>query len=165
MREVRLVRERERERERERGRERERYIDGSDVTTVELTLAMSFALFLAKNLQIKRVLHFPLPEICTLVSPLLIGAEFTLSVLKNVALFETVRILRKIRTVKWRDRGSKQQNKRSNFQLHRPHRKNECNLYQKLLEIEEEKFLLNFFYTMVQKSKKMTKNSNQGVLP
>ena len=50
-------------------------------------LATSFALFLAqKN--------------CTSVSPLLIGAEFTLSVAKNVALFETVRILR---AVKWRD--------------------------------------------------------------
>ena len=46
-----------------------------------------------------------------------------------IPLFETVRILRKIRTVKWRDRGSKQQNKRSNFRLHRPssHRKNESN--------------------------------------
>ena len=45
---------------------------------------------------------------CTLVSPLLNGAEFTLSVAKNVALFETVCILR---TVKWgdHDRGSKQQ--------------------------------------------------------
>ena len=50
-----------------------------------LVLAKSFALFLAK--------------ICTSVSPLLNGAEFTLSVAKNVALFETVRILR---TVKWR---------------------------------------------------------------
>ena len=39
---------------------------------------------------------------CTLVSPLLIGAEFTLSVAKNVALFETVPVLRKLRTVKWR---------------------------------------------------------------
>ena len=55
-----------------------------------LLLATSFALFLAKN---------------TSVSPLLIGAEFTLSVAKNVALFETVRILP---TVKWRDwQGSK----------------------------------------------------------
>ena len=54
-----------------------------------------------------------LPKLCTLVSPFLNGAKFTLSVAKNVALFETVRILRKFRTVKWRDRGSKQQNKRS----------------------------------------------------
>ena len=35
-----------------------------------------------------------MPKICTLVSPLLKGAEFTLSVAKNVALFETVRVLR-----------------------------------------------------------------------
>ena len=49
-----------------------------------LVLTKSFALFLAKNF----------------APPLLNGAEFTLSVAKNVALFETVRILR---TVKWRD--------------------------------------------------------------
>ena len=48
-----------------------------------LVLAKSFALFLAKKF-----------------APQLNGAEFTLSVAKNVALFETVRILR---TVKWRD--------------------------------------------------------------
>ena len=52
-----------------------------------LVLAKSFALFLAK-------------KICTSVSPLLNGAEFTLSVAENVAVFETVRIPR---TVKWRD--------------------------------------------------------------
>ena len=52
-----------------------------------LELATSFALFLAKKFA---------PQFL----PLLIGAEFTLSVAKNVALFETVRILR---TVKWRD--------------------------------------------------------------
>ena len=49
-------------------------------------LAKSFALFLAK------ILHLSFsPFEC---------AEFTLSIAKNVALFETVRILR---TVKWRD--------------------------------------------------------------
>ena len=49
---------------------------------------MSFALLLAKNVLFS-------------FSPLeLNGAEFTLSVAKNVALFETVRILC---TVKWRD--------------------------------------------------------------
>ena len=53
-----------------------------------LVLATSFALFLAKKFA---------PQF---LSPLLISAEFTLSVAKNVALFETVRILR---TVKWRD--------------------------------------------------------------
>ena len=49
---------------------------------------------------------------------------------KNVSLFETGPILRKIRTlrfasVKWRDRRSKHPNKRSNFRLRRPssHRK------------------------------------------
>ena len=39
--------------EREREREREREIDGSDVTIVALKLAMSFALFHAKNLHLK----------------------------------------------------------------------------------------------------------------
>ena len=74
-------------------RERER--DGSDIIIVALKLAMSFALFLAKNLHLS--------------FSLLIGADFTLSVAKC-------------------DRGSKQQNKRSNFRLHRPsHRKNESN--------------------------------------
>ena len=53
-----------------------------------LVLAKNFALFLAK--------------IFTSVSPFLNGAEFTLSFAKNVALFETVRVL-KLRTVKWRD--------------------------------------------------------------
>ena len=52
---------------------------------------------------------------------LLNGAEFTLSVAKNVALFETVRILRNLRTlrfafVKWRDRGTKHRNKMIEFQ-------------------------------------------------
>ena len=49
MREVRSVRERDTKR-RERERERER--DGSDVTFVALKLAMSFALFLAKNVHL-----------------------------------------------------------------------------------------------------------------
>ena len=44
MREVRSVREREREIQREK--------DGSDVTIVALKLAMSFALFLAKNVHL-----------------------------------------------------------------------------------------------------------------
>ena len=64
---------------------------------------------LKKDSSIVKV-HFPLPE--------------------NVALFEmlTVRVLR-FASVKWRDRGSKHRNKRSNFRLHRPssHRKNESN--------------------------------------
>ena len=79
-------RERERKRETERERERERERDGSDVTLVALRLAMSFALLLAKNLHLnyywRRILHFSLLKICTFVSPLLNGAEFTLSVAK-----------------------------------------------------------------------------------
>ena len=98
--------------ERERERERNTETDGSDVTIVAVKLAMS--------------LHVFCQHTYTFVA-------------KNVALFETVRILRKIRTVKWRDGGSKQQNKQTNFRLHHPssHRKNESNLYQKLLEIEK----------------------------
>ena len=98
-----MERERERERDTERERERERERDGSDVTIVALKLALSFALLLAKNVHLSIVEEFwafPCQKICTSVSPLLNGAEFTLSVAKNVALFETVRILR---TVKWRD--------------------------------------------------------------
>ena len=93
-----------RERERERYREREREKDGSDVTIVSLKLAMSFALLLAKNVHLsigEEFCAFPCQKICTSFSPLeWRGAEFTLCVAKNVALFETVRILR---TVKWRD--------------------------------------------------------------
>ena len=94
---------RERERYREREREREREKDGSDVTIVALKLAMSFARFLAKNVHLSIDEEFcaiPCQKICTSVSSPMNGAEFTLSVAKNVALFETVRILR---TVKWRD--------------------------------------------------------------
>ena len=101
VREVHSVRERERERERYREREREK--DGSDVTIVALKLAMSLARLLAKNVHLSIDEEFcaiPCQKICTSVSSLLNGAEFTLSVAKNVALFETVRILR---TVKWRD--------------------------------------------------------------
>ena len=53
---------------------------------------MSFALLLAKNVHLswRRVLRFSLPKNLHLsFSPLLNGAEFTLSVAKNVALFET----------------------------------------------------------------------------
>ena len=91
------------ERERYTEREREREKDGSDVTIVALKLAMSFALLLAKNVHLSIDEEFcaiPCQKHCTSVSPLLNGAEFTLSVAKNVALFETVHILR---TVKWRD--------------------------------------------------------------
>ena len=72
-------------------RERDTERDGSDVTIVTLKLAISFALFLAKNVHLywRRVLHFSLPNICTLVSPLLNSAEFTLSIAKNAALFDS----------------------------------------------------------------------------
>ena len=59
---------------------------------------MSFCTFPCQKFAPKywrRVLHFSLPKICTLVSPHLNGAELVLSVAKNVALFETVPILRK----------------------------------------------------------------------
>ena len=98
-----IVREVHSVRERDTEREREREKDGSDVTIVALKLAMSFALLLAKNVHLsigEEFCAFPSQKICTSVSPLLNGAEFTLSVAKNVALFETVRILR---TIKWRD--------------------------------------------------------------
>ena len=83
----------------------------SDVTIVTLKLAMNFALFFANNCTFSLIGEESLPKLRTFVSPLLNGAKFTLSVAKNVALFETVRILRKIRTVKWRDGVSNQQNK------------------------------------------------------
>ena len=98
-----IVREVHSVRERERDTEREREKDGSDVTIVALKLAMSFALLLAKNVHLsigEEFCAFPCQKICTLVFPLLNGAEFTLSVAKNVALFEPVRILC---TVTWRD--------------------------------------------------------------
>ena len=98
-----IVREVHSVREREREIQREREKDGSDVTIFALKLAMSFALLLAKNVHLsigEEFCAFPCQKICTSASPLLNGAEFTLSVAKNVALFETVRILR---TVKWRD--------------------------------------------------------------
>ena len=82
---------------RERDTERERKTEGT------LKLAMSFARLLAKNVHLSIDEEFcaiPCQKNSTSVSPLLNGAEFTLSVAKNVALFETVRILR---TVKWRD--------------------------------------------------------------
>ena len=70
---------------------------------LSFSLWKEFCTFLAKNL------HLFLPS----------GAEFRLSVAKNVALFQTVRILR-FASVKWCDRGSKHRSrkKRSNFRLH-----------------------------------------------
>ena len=65
VREVRSVREREREIQRE--------IDGSDVTIVALKLAMSFALFLAKNLHLsigEEFCTFPCQNLHLSFSPL-----------------------------------------------------------------------------------------------
>ena len=120
--------------------EREREIDGSDVTLVALKLGKKFALFLAKTLILAKSFAVFLAKSLHLslhlsFSPL-IWREFTHSVAKILAHFETVCILRKMRTlrdcftsVKRRERGSKHRNKRSNFLLHRPssHRKNESN--------------------------------------
>ena len=124
----------ERERDTEREREREREKDGSDVPIVALKLALSFALLLAKNVHLSIGDEFcaiPCQKICTSVSPLLNGAEFTLSVAKNVALFETIRILR---TVKWRDWQGDRSNKANDrisvctvFLSRRKNRKNESN--------------------------------------
>ena len=94
-----IQRERELERERERRKWRHhcRAKIGDEFCTsphqkvhLSLVLAKSFALFF--NLPKKLASHF-LPSCFD-------GAEFTLSVAKNIAPFETVRILR---TVKWRD--------------------------------------------------------------
>ena len=82
---------------------------------------MSFALLLAKNVHLsigEEFCAFPCQKICTSVFPLLNGAEFTLSVAKNVALFETVHIHFAL-SHGVIDRRSKQQSKRSNFRLHR----------------------------------------------
>ena len=58
---------------------------------------MIFALFLAKNVHLsigEEFCTFPCQNFAPL-SPLLNGAEFTISVAKNVALFEAVRIVRR----------------------------------------------------------------------
>ena len=88
---------------------------------------MSYAIFLAKNLHLsigEEFCTFPCQKFAPLSqTPLLNGAEFTLSVAKYVAL-ETVRIVRRFDLSNC-DRGSKYRNKRSNFRLNRPssHRK------------------------------------------
>ena len=95
---IRWERERERETQRERERERRKWrhhcrakIGDEFCTSPCQKCAPQYW---------RRVLRFSLPKFCTSVSHLLKCAEFTLSIAKNVALFETVRILR---TVKWRD--------------------------------------------------------------
>ena len=100
VREVHSVRERERYREREREREK----DGSDVTIVALNFGDEFCTSPCQKCAPqywRRVLRFSLPKFCTSVSHLLKCAEFTLSIAKNVALFETVRILRTVKRRDW----------------------------------------------------------------
>ena len=115
-----IVREVHSVRERERYREREREKDGSDVTIVALKLAMSFALLLAKNVHLsngEEFCAFPCQKNCTSVSPLLNGAEFTLSVAKTLHFSKQFAFFALSNGVI--DRGSKQQSKRSNFRLYR----------------------------------------------
>ena len=76
-------------RERYRERERERESDGSNVTLVALKLAKSFALFLAKNLHL------------FLGPPLEWRWVHTSVARKYVALFETIRILRRFCQMAW----------------------------------------------------------------
>ena len=106
--------------------------DGSDVTIVALKLAMSFALLLAKNVHLSIDEEFCAifcQKICTSVSPLLNGAEFTLSVAKTLHFSKQFAFFALSNGVI--DRGSKQQSKRWNFRLHRSfsskYRKNESN--------------------------------------
>ena len=122
VREVHSVREKEREREK----------GGSDVTIVALKLVMSFARLLAKNVHLSIDEEFcaiPCQKICTSVSPLLNGAEFTLSVAKTLHFSKQFAFFALSNGVI--DRGSKQQSKRWNFRLHRSfsskYRKNESN--------------------------------------
>ena len=110
------------ERERERDTEREKEKDGSDVTIVALKLAMSFALLLAKNVHLsigEEFCAFPCQKICASVFPLLNGADFTLSVAKNVALLFSKQFAFFALSHGVIDRRSKQQSKQSNFWLHR----------------------------------------------
>ena len=127
-----IVREVHSEREREREREIQREKDGSDVTIVALKLAMSFALLLAKNVHLSIDEEFcanPCQKLCTSVSPLLNGAEFTLSVAKTLHFSKQFAFFALSNGVI--DRGSKQQSKRWNFRLHpsfsSKYRKNESN--------------------------------------
>ena len=86
----------ERERDTERERERERESD-AEVTSP----------FYRWNW--RWVLHFSLPKICTLVSPLLNGAEFTDTFrCQKRSTLRTLPLLR-FASVKWRDRGLKHQ--------------------------------------------------------
>ena len=132
--EVRSVREREREIQRERERER----DGSDVTLVALNLAKSFALFLAKNLQLSFcplkwhwVRTFPLPK--TLHS----SKQFAFFI--KFALFAIAYLCQM--ASRWQ--GIEAPKQMIEFPTAPSFSsKNESNLYQKLLEIEKKKIVL-----------------------
>ena len=95
------------ERERERDTQREREKEGSDITIVALNLAMIFALLLAKNVHLSigdEFYAFPCQKICTSVSPLLNGAEFTLSVAKNKEAWKRFQFVRKVHSVREKER-------------------------------------------------------------
>ena len=138
VREVRLVRERYIQRERERECVRRKWPHLSSAETGD-----EFCTFPCQNVHLsigEKLCTFPYQKFAPLSrTPLLNGAEFTLPLHVNT-LHSSKRFAFFVASVKWRDRGSKHRNKRSNFRLHRPsfHRKHESNLYQKLLEIEKE---------------------------
>ena len=111
---VRSVRERNTERERRKWR----HLSGAEIGDEFCTFpSQKFPPYYWR-----RVWHFSLPKICTLVSPGPLEGRWvhTFRCQKLiVALFETVRVLR-FPSVKCRDRGSKHRNKRLKFRLHRP---------------------------------------------
>ena len=128
-----LVRERERERERDTERERERervrrkwrHLSSAEIgdelctfpwQNVHLSIGEEFRTFLCQKFA-------PLSR-----TPLLNGAEFTLPLHINT-FHSSKQFAFFVASVKWRDRGSKHRNKRSNFRPHRPssHRKYESN--------------------------------------
>ena len=132
MHEVRSVRERERE------RERDREWDGSDVTLVALKLARNFASFVAKTLKLAMHMNFApfLAKHCALVlaksfalflaknldlsfSPLEGRWVYTFCCQKRCALRNSSRSCVLLMSNGVTGRGSKHQNKLSNFQLHR----------------------------------------------
>ena len=117
------------EREIHRERERERERDGSDVTLVALKLAMSFAVFLAKMCTLVLAKSFALFSGLAKNLHLFLGLPSWMALRSHFPLPNTLHSLKQFAffgaSVKWRDRGSKHRNKRSNFRLHRSssHRK------------------------------------------
>ena len=78
VREVRSVRERSRDTERDRERRKWRHPSSAEIGEEFCTFS------LPKCWNWRRVLHFSWPKMCTLVSPLWNGAEFTFSVAKTL---------------------------------------------------------------------------------